>query len=671
MARPATSLPVTTKNLNPKPNQVQVKRDSLKCTICSQQFDHLKDCLRHELLMHNNEKAANRPQKSLRHKVNAIINNLKTDDQQTLHTSLSNALHKCEPGQELASIFTFHRMNDENLCMVYERINSSLRKDLHALKSINIYPFGSFVTGLALRDSDIDLYIDHPEVNQIGQSTYWQYISPSQRGIFNRINDILHRSKSFTDVIAIRQARVPIIKCKHSSTGFSMDINLSCPSSVHNTNFLRDLLKLDKRLHELMVFLKVWAKQLQLIGRGNMNSYCLITLVIFYLQQSLPNRAPLLPSIAKLQENIAPQYVVGVNYAYKFPNNVPALPRNQTTSNLIQGFFEFYCNFEFENFLIAPCIGKVIPIEKFKNDTYKYSAYRNQLQLISKMFKKPVEPFQIGRCFHLQDPFALNHNIGKAIAPPNLEYFRNCLQQACSIYKDPNISTDAQRYEALLYGIVERIAQEARVAAEQSNTSSNNGTVGGNNPPNELSLRLTPSRAEQRAIANSVDSNKGSQKKINQLWVEHYLEIIPEIITDIYCLDLQSATPTHSDKQQRLDNTDRAITWQVSGSVDQWTGRLHQRCNNKTFMQVQLEQTKNFLKERRQKAAFSVQLNGVITLNILNDCSAIELTIAPRNKKGTTLSKKDPLHKFFNMFKCSIQNFNLKEWLDMSANKKI
>ncbi|XP_067643325.1 uncharacterized protein [Eurosta solidaginis] len=91
-----------------------------------------------------------------------------------------------------------------------------------------------------------------------------------------------------------------------------MDLNLSCPSSVHNKNFLRDHMNLDKRLHELMVFLKIWAKQLQLIA-----------------EILRPNTATTTTTTK-----------AGVNYAYNFPNNAPTLPRNQTTSNLIQGFFE-------------------------------------------------------------------------------------------------------------------------------------------------------------------------------------------------------------------------------------------------------------------------------------------------------------------------------------------
>ncbi|XP_017476841.1 PREDICTED: terminal uridylyltransferase Tailor [Rhagoletis zephyria] len=648
---------------NEKEDGVEVNTKTINCTVCSQTFDNLKECLKHELLQHGTKKV-NRPQKSLRNKVNAVLNNLKSDDQ---HARLRDALRKCEPGQELSSIFKFHRMNDENLELVYERINACLKKELQSLRALNIYPFGSFASALALRDSDIDLYIEHADGIQTEHSTNWSHKSPSQRSIFNRINNILHRSNCFSDVFAIRQARVPIIKCKHTPTGFSLDINLSCPSSVHNTNFLRDLLQFDTRFHELMIFLKVWAKQLQLIGRGNMTSYCLITLVIFYLQQA----PALLPSIKKLQENVPDRMVVGVNYSYDL-NIIPTLPRELTTSKLIKGFFNYYRSFEFEKSLIAPYLGEAVPLEKFKDGTFDYPAYHNQLRVMTILNGKPVEPFQTERCVCVQDPFSLNHNVGKSIAPPNLEYFRNCMNHACSVYQDHNISTDAQRYEALLYGIIENIARTAGVnptsAVKNINqktseiiATNTTGIVSSNNLPNELSYRFSPSRTELRVIA--MLDNANNSKTLHELWVQYYLEAIPEIITDIYCLDMQSATPTHRDKHQRLENTDRTHTWLLSGSVDQWTGRLHQRFNNKTFMELQLEQTRKFAEERRQNAAFAVQLNATLILNVLSDSAAIELILTPRHTKGIGLVKKDPLRKFFMMFKCSMQNFNLKERL--------
>uniref|UniRef100_A0A0A1WTB6 Terminal uridylyltransferase 4 n=2 Tax=Zeugodacus cucurbitae TaxID=28588 RepID=A0A0A1WTB6_ZEUCU len=654
-------------NINSNDNKVSTKKTDFKCTICSQKFSNIQECLKHELLQHD-IKRAKRPQKTIRTKVNAILSHIKTDEQQAFQKELLNALHKSEPGQELCSIFKHHRMNNENLGLVYERIEACLYKELQQLRGLRLHPFGSIASGLALRDSDIDLYIEHVDTNlSTGNYTH---------RTFNRINNILQRSKCFSEVIPIRQARVPIIKCKHNPTGFSLDINLSCPSSVNNTKFVRDLLQFDNRIRELITFLKIWAKQLQLIGRGNMTSYCLITLVLFYLQQPQSNQPAVLPSIKELQDNVPDNLIVGVNYAYQLQEKISPLPRELTTSKLIEGFFKFYRCFEFESFLISPYLGEAVPLDEFKKGEISFPAYNNQLRAVAIVNNEPEQPLQVDRCVCVQDAFALSHNVGKSISQLNLEYFRNCLNLACDVYEDVNISTEAQRYETLLYGIIERMAQAVNInfaftsqKADKNSTQdiSNNSTsnVRTNNVPYKMNYSLTPSRSELRAIAAHIKDN--NSKSIYKLWAEYYLEAISEIITDIFCLDMQSATPTQSDKQQRLEECSGTHTWILSGSVDQWSGRLHQRYHNKTFMELQLEQTKKFISERRQNAAYAVHINAILTLNILNNSTAIELIVTPRNTKGVDLIKNDPLRKFFASFKATMQNFNLKEKLKTNA----
>lgn len=232
------------------------------------------------------------------------------------------------------------------------------------------------------------MYIEHIDFTQTAVN--------SAKKTFNRINNTLKRSNYFSEVIPIRQARVPIIKCKHNSTGFSLDINLSCPSSVKNTKFVRDILQFDKRIHELITFLKIWAKQLQLIGRGNMTSYCLITLALFYLQQPQSNQPAVLPPVKELQDNVPEILIVGVNYAYQLQDKIPPIPRELTTSKLIEGFIKFYRSFEFENWVVSPYLGKAIPLDEFKKGIFSFPAYSDQLCAVAIVNNEPVQPFQVG-----------------------------------------------------------------------------------------------------------------------------------------------------------------------------------------------------------------------------------------------------------------------------------
>lgn len=137
-------------NTNSNGNKIASKKSDFKCTLCPQQFNNIQECLKHELLQHE-IKRAKRSQKTLRTKVMAILANIKTDEQQLLRKELLNALHKSEPGQELCSIFKHHRMNEENLLLVYERIEACMKNELQSLKGLTLHPFGSIASGLALR----------------------------------------------------------------------------------------------------------------------------------------------------------------------------------------------------------------------------------------------------------------------------------------------------------------------------------------------------------------------------------------------------------------------------------------------------------------------------------------------------------------------------------------
>ncbi|XP_011201366.2 uncharacterized protein LOC105224843 [Bactrocera dorsalis] len=429
-----------------------VKKIDFKCTTSSKKDSKDEDSLKHEQLEHD----INRANKSLRGKVEDIIDYIESDEQQLLQKELLNALHNCEPGQELCFIFKQHKMNDETLSSAYKRIEACLKDELRPLMGVELQPFGSTVSGLALKGSDIDLHIKLLNNTRTTKN--------STKQAFNRLEIILQRSNNFSEVNPIRNARVPIIKCKHNPTGFRLDINLACSNGVHNTKFMRDLLQFDNRIHELILFLEIWAKQLQIISRGNMTSHCLNTLVLFYLQQPQSNQPAVLPAVKDLQENVPENLIMGVNYAYQLQEKIAQIPQELTTSKLIEGFFMFYRCFEFEEMLISPYLGKAILLDKYKKGLFKFPAYDTQRCAVAAASNKSVTPIQLAnRSVCVQDAFALSHNVGKAISQLHLEYFRKCLNLACDVYEDVAISTDAQRYEALLYGIIERLAQSVNI----------------------------------------------------------------------------------------------------------------------------------------------------------------------------------------------------------------
>ncbi|XP_017957940.1 uncharacterized protein LOC108652301 isoform X2 [Drosophila navojoa] len=416
--------------------------DSVRCKVCEATFKTLQDCLAHELLKHTIK-----PQKKLRKCLDAITKLFASEQIQCERRVLKATLAQAPAGQHLRAVLTFYAGNCGELSACFSQVRSTLQKQLQG--RVKVYPFGSLVTGLALKDSDIDLFLEQTDTSSNGIS---------HRQLFNKIYNFLRRSECFEDVFAIRHARVPIIRCKHVYSGLSLDINMSSPNSTYNSRFVAELLGRDMRMRELFLFLKLWAKKLKIIGSGSMTSYCLITLIIFGMQQQR-----LLPSIKQLQARCPVVDVMGINYAYSF-RNVRPIPASVTSLDLITDFFALYHKMDFERKLLSPYLGYALDINTAFSVPGTFPEYEQQLQAMAKATGEQPEPFQSHRCVCVQDPFEMQHNVGQSISSTNLFYLRECLalaHQACSDKK--LVAAPAKLYDYLLFGLAEQLLQGQRI----------------------------------------------------------------------------------------------------------------------------------------------------------------------------------------------------------------
>ncbi|XP_017864348.1 PREDICTED: uncharacterized protein LOC108614648 isoform X1 [Drosophila arizonae] len=416
--------------------------DSVRCKVCEATFNTLQDCLAHELLKHTIK-----PQKKLRKCLDAITKLFASEQIQCERRVLKATLAQAPAGQHLRAILTFYAGNCSELSACFSQVRGTLQKQLQG--RVKVYPFGSLVTGLALKDSDIDLFLEQTDVSSN---------AISHRQLFNKIYNFLRRSECFQDVFAIRHARVPIIRCKHVYSGLSLDINMSSPNSTYNSRFVAELLGRDVRMRELFLFLKLWAKKLKIIGSGSMTSYCLITLIIFGLQQQR-----LLPSIKQLQARCPVVEVMGVNYAYSF-QQVRPIPADVTSLDLISDFFALYHKMDFERKLLSPYLGYALDINTAFSVPGTFPEYEQQLQAMAKATGEQPEPFQSQRCVCVQDPFEMQHNVGQSISITNLCYLRECLvlaHQACCDKK--LVAAPAKLYDYLIFGLAEQLLQSQRI----------------------------------------------------------------------------------------------------------------------------------------------------------------------------------------------------------------
>ncbi|XP_026850079.1 terminal uridylyltransferase Tailor-like, partial [Drosophila persimilis] len=226
--------------------------DMVFCTVCAAPFQTVTDCLAHELQKHKNTKNT---QKKFRQKLSALTKQFASDQTQSERSKLQEALDKTSDGQYLETILNLYKADSIRLNRTFSHVRNCFERE-EALQ-VKVFPFGSLVTGLALDDSDIDLYLE---------STNDQLSCPKR--LFNKVLRLLHRSICFTDVTNIRHARVPIIRCKHQLTGLHIDINMSNPNSTYNSRFIRELMNREDKLHKLALFLKIWGKKLKVVRMG-------------------------------------------------------------------------------------------------------------------------------------------------------------------------------------------------------------------------------------------------------------------------------------------------------------------------------------------------------------------------------------------------------------------
>lgn len=109
----------------------------------------------------------------------------------------------------------------------------NLARPLFPNQSIKVYKFGSRVSGIGTRDSDLDIFID------IGD-TYNNYENRASELTLANLKKVhvalKNRPKAWKGLVVIDKARVPIIKVIHAKTGIECDINFS--NSLGHVNTL-------------------------------------------------------------------------------------------------------------------------------------------------------------------------------------------------------------------------------------------------------------------------------------------------------------------------------------------------------------------------------------------------------------------------------------------------
>lgn len=273
------------------------------------------------------------------------------------------------------------RMEVDSLVQLFNDLLMVLRQ---VWPGCQVTPFGSIVTGLGIKTSDVDVHVN--------TNSIWHPVD-----CVKKARNLLHRYPHiFSELFAITTAKVPIVKFLHIPVNCYCDVNFSSCAGVRNSNLIACLLQSDIRALNLAILVKYWSKVHKLTGTNLLPNYALTLLVIFYLQQRL-----ILPSVYYLQKNIQPYIVNHWNTAF----NVTALQETTNTESLYEllgGFFKFYANFDFENNIVSTFLGEAINKNVFSNLNtipVQYDRYKNNVRT------NIYNPLRLDTKMCVQDPF--------------------------------------------------------------------------------------------------------------------------------------------------------------------------------------------------------------------------------------------------------------------------
>ncbi|CAD0197966.1 unnamed protein product [Chrysodeixis includens] len=309
---------------------------------------------------------------------------------------------------QLDKILSAVRLTQENvkaLGQLYTDLENVLQVLWPGCKAV---PFGSITTGLGIKTSDADCFINIPG----------QYRQPNGNYVNKAKRVLMQHPESFAEILAIPRANTPIVKFFHIPTNTNCDVTFKTPLGAQNSRLVAFLLHSDPRLLPVSVIIKYWAKVHDLSGTGKLTNYALTLMIVFYLQQLAE---PLLPSVEWLQAGAGQAgggagagRVLVDGWDTGFPPDAALPPRANSDSiaQLLGGFFQYYADFNFDELVICPYFGAPVKKDIFR-DT---ASMPNEFQRYkTNVLNNYVLPLRYQTAFCVQDPFEQCHNVASTI----------------------------------------------------------------------------------------------------------------------------------------------------------------------------------------------------------------------------------------------------------------
>lgn len=427
----------------------------------------------------------------------------------------------------------------------YKWVCYDLEKTLrNVFRNCKIHAFGSTITGLCFKDSDVDIYVELPD-DTLKKYNSEQLLKTARRALFNN-------NRVFNDIVCIFKAKTPIVKCYHLPTRIHCDFNFKNMLGVCNSRLISYYLSLDHKLTEMMLILKFWAKIHEISGSHKFTNYALAMLLIFYLQHPPYN----LPPVEVLQTNSTfyqEYWNGGFSPLYNFRSEELS---NVSLIELLKGFFNFYMTFEFGLYVISPFVGRTIlkiaffEPEKLFDDFATYKAY---------LQKAPnPSPLLLESAMCIQDPFELSRNVGGIVHVRVLEWFIKHCKEAFQI-----ISNSGENN--FLYKLFTVSPKNFAITNELTT----------------FDMRLV---GNLRYIYDSMDAKEHNANTIRKCWLETLNMFLLSMLTHVLKLnvDIESSTASAS-KLQKIEgqkdvhdnNIVDSVVFHCTGKYIMWEQRKY------------------------------------------------------------------------------------------------
>ena len=336
----------------------------------------------------------------------------------------------------------------------------------------NSLPFGSTVTGLGFKDTDLDMFMDMKDQDNKNSRmerkeavtllySVWKFLRTQLNMYIPKPIDCRH------PII-----KIDFSKCPRNPRGVTVDISVACILGVYNSRLIEFICRVEPLFKDLAAVIKYWMKTQGMIGPSNITSYGCLLMVMFYLQSIL-----VLPSIYELQFQVQPEFIESKwNVAFNpedtscFPYTRDGLIRPKLSS-LFLGFFNFYAKFSFENQAICPFVGR--PMSK-SDLAFRYSIRSTSLTI--------------------QDFIQLDSNVGQNV----LQNFFDCFRVIIKFINHEIVQLDTIDDDLVAKKIYTKMVEE--LDSDKLKAFSRNKTISQDEGKPYLTLKPLPFNVTQKLI---------------------------------------------------------------------------------------------------------------------------------------------------------------------------